>query len=138
MLPSLVSLFFPVVLVILSSLFRLVGLVSLIILVSLVFLVILRGQFELVFLEFYSSYPALSVSEALVILAIQVSLPSLVMLAIPARRPKLVTLGIIVGIDILPILVRLVNLVSPSLHVVIGKRTSAIGLICQALRLAVA
>ena len=117
---------------------RLVGLVSLIILVSLVFLVILGGQFGLVFLEFYSSYPALSVSEALVILAIQVSLPSLVMLAIPARRPKLVTLGIIVGIAILPILVCLVDLVSPSLHVVIVKRTGLISLICLGLRLGAA
>ena len=38
------------------------------------------------------------------------------MLAIPSRPPELLTIGLIVGIAILPILVFLVNLASPSLY----------------------
>ena len=114
---------------------RLVGLFRLIILVILACLVILRGQFGVVFLGFYSSYPDLSVTGALVILAAQFSLPILAMLAIPARWPKLATPGVMAGVAILPILVRLDDLVSPSLHVVIVKRTSLISLICLGLRL---
>ena len=76
---------------------RLVGQVGLIILASLVLLAILGIHFGLVFLEFCSICPPLSLSEAIVILANQVSLPSLAMPAIRARNPKLATLGNSVG-----------------------------------------